>query len=400
MKKPELPQEYVSHLGRQGFVLTHVLGSGLCGSVYLAEQPTLHRRVAVKFFDSAFVRSDQAMHKRFIREAKLLARFQHPNIPYVLTEGVVNAAHGEAPYFVMEYVNGTTLRDLLTEKGKLDLPSAVDVAIQVLDALSYAHINQIVHRDVKPSNVMVDSRNRCFLIDFSIGVSFDSQPGGTRATTRGEFLGSPPYASPEQMLDAGSVDGRSDIYSVGVMLIELLTGKPETANIGKTLASFPRSLIDAVERAFASLPSERHKTAEDFIRAIGNRNYTASAPLSPALAICSNLKCPEANWSSRGYYRGPRVIKDSTGSFCTSCGGSLAYLCKNCGGPISETPYCGSCGAENFRVPECKACSSWLTKEYMDSMGEYGCSKCKDKKPRLGRSTPKPATASDDDIPF
>ncbi|MCU6433267.1 serine/threonine-protein kinase [Undibacterium sp. Jales W-56] len=400
MKPPSLPPEYVSHLGRQSFVLTDVLGSGLCGSVYLAEQPTLNRKVAVKFFDSAFVRSDQAMHKRFIREAKLLARFQHPNIPYVLTEGVVDAAHGKAPYFVMEYVSGRTLGDLLIEKGKLDRGIAVEIAVQILDALSYAHINQIVHRDVKPTNVMIDSRMRCFLIDFSIGVSFDSQPGVTRATTRGEFLGSPPYASPEQMLDAATVDGRSDIYSVGVMLVELLTGKPETANFGKTLASLPRGMIDAVEKACASSPGDRHRTADDFIRAIGNRNHTAPPTLSPALAICSNVKCSGANWSSRGYYRGPRVIPDSTGSFCTSCGGSLAYLCKNCGAPISETPYCGSCGSENFRVPECRTCGSWLTKEFMDSLGQSGCAKCKDKKPVIRRTAPQTAPSTDDDIPF
>lgn len=400
MKPPSLPPEYVNHLSRQGFVLTDVLGSGICGSVYLAEQPTLNRKVAVKFFDSAFVRSDQAMHKRFIREAKLLARFQHPNIPYVLTEGVLDAAHGKAPYFVMEYVNGMTLSDLLKEKGKLDRTLAVDLAVQVLDALSYAHINQIVHRDVKPSNVMVDSRMRCFLIDFSIGVSFDSKPGVPRATTRGEFLGSLPYASPEQMIDAATVDGRSDIYSVGVMLIELLTGRPETANFRKTLASLPRGMIDAIEKACASAPDERYRTAEEFIRAIGNRNHTAPPALSPALAICSNLKCSEANWSSRGYYRGPRIIPDSTGSFCTSCGGSLAYLCKNCGAPISETPYCGGCGSENFRVPECKTCGSWLTKDYMDSGGQFGCQKCKDKKPNVWRSTPKPSPDVDDDIPF
>jgi eukaryotic-like serine/threonine-protein kinase len=377
-----------------------VLGSGLCGSVYLAAQPSLGRKVAVKFFDSAFVRSDQAMHKRFVREAKLLARFQHQNIPYVLTEGTVESAHPKTPYFVMEYVHGTTLRDLLQEKGKLDRALAVDMTAQILDALSYAHTNQIVHRDVKPSNIMVDARSRCFLIDFSIGVSFESRPGVTRATVQGEFLGSPPYASPEQMQDASSVDGRSDIYSVGVMLVEMLSGRPDVANLGKTLASLPRGLIDAVEKACATEPDQRHRTAEDFARAIGNRNHTAPATLSPALAICANVKCSGANWSSRGYYRGPRVIPDSTGSFCTSCGGALAYLCKNCGAPISETPHCGSCGAENFKVPECKKCGSWLTKEYMDSLGASGCSKCAARRSPYGRPAPAPRPKTDDDIPF
>lgn len=400
MKSPQLPVEYVNHLSRQGFVLTNVLGSGLCGSVYLAEQPSLNRRVAVKFFDSAFVRSDQAMHKRFIREAKLLARFQHPNIPYVLTEGVVDAEHGKAPYFVMEYVSGKTLRELLEEKGALDRNFAVDIVVQILDALNYAHAHQIVHRDVKPSNVMIDSRMRCFLIDFSIGVSFESKPGVTRATTHGEFLGSPPYASPEQMLDAATVDGRSDIYSVGVMLMELLTGKRETANFGKALANFPRGLVDAIEKACASSPFERHKTADEFIRAISNRNHSVQSPLTPALAICANLKCANANWSSRGFYRGPRIIKESTSSFCTSCGGSLSYICKNCGAPISETPYCGGCGHENFKIPECESCGSWLTKEYMDTGGKYGCLKCKDRKKTSIFPPPEIQQNADDEIPF
>lgn len=394
-----LPAEYVNHLARQGFVLAEILGSGLCGSVYLAEQKTLNRKVAVKFFDSAFVRSDQAMQKRFIREAKIMARFQHPNIPYILTEGVVDAEHGKSPYFVMEYVNGKTLRDFIIEKKILDLPIAVDIAVQILDALNYAHNNQIVHRDVKPANIMIDSRMRCFLIDFSIGVSFSSQPGLTRATIQGEFLGSPPYISPEQSLDASTVDGRSDIYSVGIILIELLTGSATISNFRKTLAGQPKGIIDAIEKACAPKPGDRYKTADDFIRTISNRNHAVITPLSPALAICTNLKCSDANWSSRGYYRGPRVINDSTGSFCTSCGGTLSYLCKNCGSPISETQYCGNCGSENFNIPECKKCGSWLTKEFMDSLGESGCLKCQSKKPRLLSAVP-PPNWIDDDIPF
>jgi eukaryotic-like serine/threonine-protein kinase len=394
-----LPPEYVSHLKRQGFALTQVLGSGLCGSVYLAEQQSLNRKVAVKFFDSAFVRSDAAMQKRFVREAKLLARFQHPNIPFVLTEGVLQAKFGAVPYFVMEYVHGSTLRDLLREKGTLDQRTSVDIAAQVLDALTYAHAHQIVHRDVKPANVMIDSRQRCFLIDFSIGVSFEHQPGVTRATVQGEILGSPPYTSPEQMRDASSVDGRTDVYSVGVMLVEMLSGRADITNISRALAALPRNLVDSIERACVTDISLRHKTADDFLRSIGGRHQLTPPTLSPALALCANTKCSGANWSSRGYYRGPRLIQDSTGSYCTSCGSSLLYHCRNCGVPIADTHFCGNCGTEIYKIPECKVCGSWLTLKFMDSMGATGCSKCKGKKKNASPSAA-PASTFDDDIPF
>jgi serine/threonine protein kinase len=395
-----VPDEYVKHLAKQGFELVETLGRGLSGSVYVAEQRSLSRRVAVKFFDSAFVRTEPSMRKRFVREAKLLAKFQHPNIPYVLTEGIVDTQFGETPYFVMEYVHGNTVQEVLRERKTLEPNLAVDVSTQILEALSCAHAHQIVHRDVKPSNVMMDPRRRCFLIDFSIGVSFEHQPGVTRATVKGEMLGSPPYASPEQMIDAGSIDSRSDIYGVGVMLIEMLTGRAEVTNIARTLSAFPRDLVDAIEKACAADPSERHQTAEDFIRAIGRQHRLAIPSLEPALALCTNHKCTEANWSSQGYYRGPRVVPDATGSFCTSCGKPLVYMCSNCGSSVTKTPFCGGCGAEIYTVPECKLCGSWLKREYMDSKGAFGCSKCKDKARRTKSTTPSNFDDMDDDLPF
>ncbi len=398
-----LPDEYVKHLAKQGFQLTGTLGNGLSGSVYIAEQRSLNRPVAVKFFDSPFVRTEPAMQKRFVREAKLLARFQHPNIPYVLTEGVVDTPHGPTPYFVMEYVHGTTVQTLLREKTKLEPNAAIDIATQILEALSCAHTHQIVHRDVKPSNIMIDARQRCFLIDFSIGVSFDSQPGVTRATTTGEMLGSPPYASPEQMIDAASIDSRSDLYGVGVMLVEMLTGRAEITNLARTLSAFPRDLIEAIEKACAGDPSARHKSAEDFVRALGRQHHSFPLTLAPALAICSNHKCTNADWTPNGYYRGPGIIRESTGMYCTSCGKNLAYLCRNCGSSVTETPFCGCCGAEIYTIPECKVCGSWLTREYMDSMGALGCSKCKGKEHNKAPASPRtvPSFADmDDDIPF
>ncbi len=396
MPSVEIPPEYSKHLERQGFILSAVLGQGASGSVYSASQPRLNRKVAVKFFDSAFIRQDEAALKRFIREAKLLARFQHQGFPYVLTEGVVQAEHGKAPYFVMEHINGNTLFELLRREQRLEQAVAIDYATQILDALGYAHNHKIVHRDVKPGNVMIDQRGRCFLIDFSIGVSVQPDTGLTRATSTGAVLGTSAYMPPEQFQDASNVDGRADIYSMGVVLLEMLTGRSDRTNIPRALLGFPRSIIKSIEKACETDPNNRFRTAEEFIRALGGGRQIRAPILSPAMAICKNLKCSGANWSPRGFYRGPNVLEEATNSFCTSCGEQLTYQCSTCGDQIANTPHCGSCGAEIFRIPECKVCGSWLTREYMDSGGSHGCRKCIKSGP-----VNKPSLPFDpDDIPF
>lgn len=399
MPSVELPSEYVKHLERQGFILSELLGQGLSGSVYSAIQPSLNRKVAVKFFDSAFVRDDEAMLKRFTREAKLLARFQHQGIPYVLTEGIVQATHGKAPYFVMEYIQGETLQEVLLRNQRLEQGVAIDYATQVLDALGYSHshAHKIVHRDVKPSNIMIDQRGRCFLIDFSIGVSFQPDTGLTRATKSGVVLGTTAYMSPEQLQDASKVDSRTDIYSMGVVLLEMLTGRPERTNILRTLSGFPRSIVETIETACASGPDDRFRTAEEFIRALGGGRQIRAPNLSPALAICTNLKCPGADWSERGYYRGPNEIEKSTTSYCTACGKQLIYQCPSCGIQVAKTPYCGDCGTQLYRIPECQKCGSWLTREFMDTGGANGCFKCINSQP-TGTSASFPDM--NDDIPF
>lgn len=335
------------------------------------------------------------MRKRFSREAKLLARFQHRCLPYVLTEGVVHASQWEAPYFVMEYIEGHTLQELLQRDQRLEQEVAIDYVTQVLDALGYAHTHKIVHRDVKPANVVVDQRNRCFLIDFSIGVSFLPNPGMTRATKSGDLLGTTAYSSPEQLQDASKVDSRTDIYSAGIVLLEMLTGRPERTNIPRALSGFPRSIVTAVDTACATDPNERFKTAEEFIRALGGSRHIRAPNLSPALAICTSPKCPDANWSQRGFYRGPNVIGETTDSFCTACGGQLTYQCPSCGIQVENTPYCGNCGAQIYRIPECQECGSWLTREFMDTGGANGCLKCRKKE-----SASPSFSDFDDDIPF
>ncbi|RZI43205.1 serine/threonine protein kinase [Herbaspirillum sp. HC18] len=400
MSEDSTPEEYKSHLKRQGFILGKVLGNGLSGSVYEAEQPSLGRKVAVKFFDSAFVRDDEAMRKRFSRESRLLAKFQHQGIPYVLTEGFVEASHGKTPYFVMEHVEGKTLREILNDKNSLSLETSIDYARQILDALGYAHARNIIHRDVKPGNVLIDERNRCFLIDFSIGVSLQPESGLTRATVSGDQLGTTAYMAPEQLTDSSRVDARTDIYAVGVVLFEMLTGRTDRTNMSKALMNFPHSLLSCIEMACAAKAAERYQTAEEFIRSLGGRSQILAPALQPALAICPNRKCSGADWSPNGYYRGPRVIEDSSASFCTNCGGKLRYRCSECGAGVVNAPYCGNCGDELFTVPTCKKCGSYLKAEDLDRDTTNGCSKCGKRKATIETKPVPNFSDMDDDIPF
>lgn len=406
MTKNEIPTEYLRHLERQGFVLEEKVGQGASGGVYSALQPRLNRKVAVKFFDGAFIRGDTAMQKRFSREARLLARFQHQGIPFVITEGLVKCAAGEIPYFVMEFIHGQSLRELLDQQHKLELHTAIEYASQILNALSYAHGQNVIHRDLKPGNIMVDQRGRCFLIDFSIGVSTKHSPGLTRATALGEQLGTTAYMSPEQIEDSSTVDVRTDIFAMGVVLIEMITGRTDRTNISRSLSSCPRNVIAAIEMACASDLGIRVRTADELLRSLRGSFALGLPSALPALAICANLKCPDADWTGNGYYRGPNVKQDSTDSFCIGCGHQLNYQCADCGAPIQNTPHCGTCGAELFCRPECKVCGSWLTKEFMDDRGINGCRKCmrKAKASRLLGQAPTKVAPSfadmDDDIPF
>jgi eukaryotic-like serine/threonine-protein kinase len=375
----DLPPEYVIALGRRGFTLQKVIGRGGSGTVYLALQPSLNRKVAIKFFDSAFARDSATAHKRFIREARLLAKFQHSGFPYVLTKGYVDTSFGQAPYFIMEYVEGKSLREILIQSRKLPLDVSTNYICQVLRALAYAHSRSVLHRDLKPANIMVGENARCFIIDFSIGVSTAGEAGLTRATKAGDQMGTPQYMSPEQLNEPTTVDNRTDIFSIGVMFLELLTGSTDRLNIAKALVDVPRSIVDTIDRACRTNPGERYRTAEEFLRALESGMKTRGPSSSPALAICTNKKCSGADWTERGFYRGPRIAEQCVDPFCSCCGGKLTYQCTACGHSIATTLHCGNCGSENYQVPECIRCHSWLTRAYMDTLGEGGCTKCKGK---------------------
>lgn len=394
--------EYFDHLRRQGFELLEDIGSGLSGKTKKAKQLSLNRFVAVKFFDNNINRNNDDLKKKFKREAFILAEIQHSAVPYVLTNGEVTIADDSIPYTVMEYIDGEDLDKCILNRGFFDAEQVVSIASQILGALELVHSKGIIHRDIKPSNIMLSSNGHAYLIDFSIGYSSEAQPNLTRATRTGDRLGSVEYMAPEQSKNMKSVDGRADIYSLGIVLCKLLTGSPSQVSIEKQEFSIPYSLRKVITKACEYERENRYANANEFLRDLnGISRVTLS---SPSKAICNNLKCPDANWSENGYYKGAKFIEECTDIHCTSCGNRLIYQCA-CGFPIANTPFCGGCGASLFKVPECTKCGSYLKKIDMGKDTTDGCNKCLDEakqqpRPGYGAQSPPAIKNFDDDIPF
>jgi serine/threonine-protein kinase len=195
--------------------LDEKIGSGGMSSVYRAFDPTLERWVAIKLMHRD-ISHDPDQLERFRREARAVAQLNHPNVVTVIDAGEDDGA----PYIVFEYVEGETLKDRIRRLGRLPVSEAVAYAIEIGRALESAHASRLVHRDVKPQNVLIDADGRAKVTDFGIARSLEAQ--GLTAT--GRVLGTTDYVSPEQAL-GHEVTGQSDIYSLGVVLYEMLTGE-------------------------------------------------------------------------------------------------------------------------------------------------------------------------------
>src|ERR671923_1038184 len=191
------------------------IGAGGMSTVYRAFDQTLERRVAVKLMHRE-IASDSDQLERFRREARSVAQLSHPHIV-----GVIDAGEEDGrPYIVFEYVEGETLKDRIRRMGRLPIDEAIAYAIEVARALGAAHARGIVHRDIKPQNVLVDEEGSAKVTDFGIARSLDEEG----LTADGRVLGTTDYVSPEQAL-GHAVTGQSDIYSLGIVLWEMLTGE-------------------------------------------------------------------------------------------------------------------------------------------------------------------------------
>ncbi len=262
--------------------------------VYLAEDLKHDRKVALKV-----LRPELGVvlgAERFLQEIKTTARFQHPHILPLYDSGRTMAAHGDGTgllYYVMPYVEGETLRDKLTHEQQLGIDEAVSIASEVADALQYAHEQGVIHRDIKPENVLLRN-GRAFVADFGIALAVSAAAGG-RMTETGLSLGTPHYMSPEQATADRSITNRSDIYALGSVLFEMLTGEPphtgpsaqaiimkivsDEARPVRTLRkAVPPNVADAVAMALEKFPADRFDSAKAFADAL--RSPTFALPAS------------------------------------------------------------------------------------------------------------------------
>src|SRR5471032_674059 len=189
------------------------LGSGGMADVYLAQDQLLGRQVAVKILHHHFA-EDQEFVERFRREASSAAALSHPNIVGIFDRGEWN----ETYYIAMEYVSGRSLKAIVREQGPLDPATSIDIVVQILLAAQFANRRGVIHRDLKPNNVMLDEEGRVRVTDFGI-----ARAGASDMTLTGSIMGTAQYLSPEQA-QGYAVSDSSDLYSVGVILYELLTG--------------------------------------------------------------------------------------------------------------------------------------------------------------------------------
>lgn len=207
----------------QGYSKLLKIGEGGMAYVYRGIQESLQRPVAIKLLINDLSRDEEARH-RFDRESYIIARLTHPNIIHVIDRGITA---DEMPYFVMEYVEGLDL-GTASKINEIAHTDKLDIIIQILKALAYAHQNNVIHRDIKPENILIDDNNNVKILDFGIAQFYEEKQELTNQTISGTVMGTYNYMSPEQRESSENVTERSDLYSVGVVMYELFTGKVPT----------------------------------------------------------------------------------------------------------------------------------------------------------------------------
>lgn len=259
------------------YTIDREIGAGGMATVFLALDQKHDRQVAVKVLDPELAQT--LGPRRFLREIKTAANLTHPHILPVHDSGEA----GGFLFYVMPYVKGESLRSRLAKEKQLTVDEAVRITREIAGALDYAHQEGIVHRDVKPANIMLEA-GHAVLADFGVAQAL-AEATDERITRTGTYLGTPAYMSPEQATGEEVLDGRSDVYALGCVLFEMLAGEPPFT--GSTPAAvlarqvqgrlpsldivrpnLPHGLVEAVEKALAKVPADRHQTASEFLNAV------------------------------------------------------------------------------------------------------------------------------------
>ncbi|HET9620876.1 MAG TPA: serine/threonine-protein kinase, partial [Kofleriaceae bacterium] len=274
----------IGRLVDERYKVLEAMASGSMGLVYRAERVPVGKLVAIKFLHATFA-NDAEFLARFERETRVMSKLAHPNCVSVVDFGVWEGA----PYLVMEYVSGTTLRQLI-DNGALPVRRALALTRQITAGLAHAHAQGVVHRDVKPANIMISEEigtgDHARILDF--GLARLRGAVGRDATQTNVVVGTPNYMAPEQTVGGGLIDARTDIYAVGVVLFEMITGDrpfqaddtlallgmhraapiPQLAERVDPDVVLPDGLQDIVDRAMAKSPSDRFQSAIELAEAI------------------------------------------------------------------------------------------------------------------------------------
>jgi serine/threonine-protein kinase len=299
------------------------VGEGAMGVVYRAVDPVLKRRVAIKVMSDAFAQNDD-LRERFLREAQAAGSLQHPNVITIYDFGDVDGH----PYIAMEFVEGQDVAELIAHQVPLSVVDKLDLAIGVLQGLAYAHKRGIVHRDIKPANIRVDDEGKARIMDFGV-----AHLASSNMTKSGVMLGTPSYMAPEQIV-GGKVGPQTDVFSVGAVLYELLTGarpfeggtlqavmyrvlSENPASLSTAAPGLPAKLNDVVMRALAKDAANRYSSALDMandliaIRAAIDASADSPGTLSLRATIESAIEVRKSREIQRT--RNRRVVLSSGG---------------------------------------------------------------------------------------
>jgi len=301
-------------LGR--YKLLRHIGSGGMSSVYLAEHTLMHRLRAVKVLPKGRV-NDSSYLARFIREAQATAALNHPNI--VRAYDVDN--EGDTYYLVMEFIEGRDLQNVVKQDGPLPLEIACNYIAQAAEGLHYAHSNNLIHRDVKPANLLVDSKGVVKILDLGLALFSDDEKASLTVAHNENVLGTADYLSPEQAVNSHKIDMRADIYSLGCTLYYFLTGRPpfsdgtlaqriakhQTAmpdDIRKQRSDCPRDLVDICEKMMQKRPERRYANMRQVADALENWLATHGYKFDPVSSEAASRGSALARSASAAPARG------------------------------------------------------------------------------------------------